>query len=152
MSIDYRAIRDALVSVAQASGRFDGVNSHEPKRAPGTGLWCFVFRQAVTPVRSGGLNRTTVRLAWTMQVRCDMLREPQDDIDIDVSEASDILLSELSSNFTLDIQGVRMVDLLGAYGDPLGAQDGYLLQDDVLYRISNITVPLIINNAFTQAA
>lgn len=150
MAILYADIRDALVSVAQAAGYFDMVNSHEPKAAPGSGLYCHVFTESLTPIRSGGLNSTTVRLVWNMQVRCNMKREPMDDIDIDCAQAADALLAGITGNFSLDITGVRQVDLLGAYGDPLGWEAGYIDQDSVLYRAYNVRVPVIVDDAFSQ--
>lgn len=152
MAIDYAAIRDALVSVAQASGYFDAVNAHEPKSAPGTGLYCHVFTAGLTPIRAGGLNSTTVRLQWTMQVRCSMTREPEDGIDVDCAQAADALLADLSGNFNLEISGVRHVDLLGAYGDPLMWVAGYVEQDSVVYRVYDVQVPIIVDSAFSQAA
>ena len=44
------------------------------------------------------------------------------------------------------------VDLLGMAGSPLGAQAGYINQDGALYRVMTITLPLLITDAWTQAA
>lgn len=152
MTIPYSDIRDALVSLGQSGGFYDSVNSHEPRSAPGSGLSLHVFTDSLIPIRAGGLNSTSVRLAWNMQTRCNMTREPMDDIDLDCAKAADWLLAELSGDFDLDITGVRHVDLLGAYGDPLGWTAGYIDQDSVLYRAYNLLVPVIIDNAFSQGA
>lgn len=152
MAIDYGAIRDALISVAQASGHFDDVNGHEPKSAPGSGLYCHVFASSLSPVRAGGLNSTSVRLVWNMQVRCSMKREPEDSIDIDCAEAAHALLADLSGDFDMDVTGVRCIDLLGAFGEPLGWMAGYIEQDSVIYRIFDVQVPVIVNDALSQGA
>lgn len=152
MAIDYVAIRDALVSVAQSAGHFDAVNSHEPKVSPGSGLYCHVFANGLTPIRAGGLNTTSARLTWIMQVRCSMKREPMDDVDTDCAVAAHTLLAGLSENFGMDIVGVRNIDLLGAHGEALGWRAGYINQDSLIFRVYDVTVPVIVNDAFSQVA
>ncbi|KKL71856.1 hypothetical protein LCGC14_2090690, partial [marine sediment metagenome] len=44
------------------------------------------------------------------------------------------------------------VDLLGMAGEPLRARAGYITQDKTLYRVMDITLPLLIANAWVQAA
>jgi hypothetical protein len=46
---------------------------------------------------------------------------------------------------------VKCVDLLGMAGTPLGAEAGYMQQDSVWFRIADITVPVIVNDAFAQS-
>ncbi len=152
MAIDYTAIRDALVSAAQLAGVFDAVEGHEPKNAPGRGLTCFVFYAGKRTVQRGGLKSTTVRLNWTVQARCSMTREPQDAIDIDLLGAVDAVYRELHTNFTLDISGVRAVDLLGAEGDPLLDVAGYIDQDGHKFRVIEIFVGIVVNDAWEQVA
>lgn len=150
MTVDYGAIRDALVSLAQSTGDFDAVQGHEPKNAPGIGLFASVRSASVTAIRAGGLNSTSVRLAWVIEVRCNMTREPQDSIDIDCLAAVDRICAEINGDFDLDIEGVRNIDVLGAYGDPLMVEAGYVEHDSTMYRIFDITVPVIVNDAWTQ--
>jgi len=83
-------------------------------------------------------------------VYLNMLQEPQDAIDTNIMTAVDALMAAYSSDF--DLGGlVRNVDLLGAHGDPLAADAGYLEQDKRLYRVVVISLPLICNDLYTQA-
>lgn len=152
MAIDYQAITDELVSVAQRTGLFDSVNAHEPKNAPGKGVHCNVLYMGKRPTLRSGLRKTSVVARWAIQCEVDMLREPQDDIDIDICLAADAIWSALTGNFTLDVAGVRSIDLLGSDGDAMTDEAGYITRDNNMkYRVVVITVPVIINDAFTQA-
>ena len=43
------------------------------------------------------------------------------------------------------------IDLLGAYGQKLSAQAGYITIDSHMYRIMTLTIPCVINDLWTQA-
>lgn len=157
MAVDYRAIRDALADAAHATGYFDQVVTHEPKSAPGKGLFCAIIAGGIAPTLSSGLSSTSAVLRMTAQVRCSMLREPQDDIDLDILEALDTLAAALSGDFDLDVPGVRGIDLLGSMGSPsagtgagLAAEFGYIDQDNHMYRVGELNIPIIINDVWGQ--
>lgn len=153
MTLSVDAITDALVSHAQSTGLFETVNKHEFKNAPANGgLHGNVWFQSLQPAAGkSGLAATTVRLEFRFRLYGSMLQEPQDDIDSDMVEALDQLLAAYSADFTLDGL-VREVDLLGEAGVPLGAESGYLTIGSSMMRVIDITIPLIINDAWTQVA
>ena len=132
-------------------GIFDVVAGHEPKNAPGNGLAFSLHWAGARPhPRQSGLASTTVVVTWVARVWLNMLTEPQDDIDPLVLDATDRLCAAYSGDFTLG-GTVRDVDLLGQAGTPLSAQGGYLKIDSATYRTSDITLPLIVNDVWTQA-
>lgn len=149
MTLNAAGILAAAVSHAQASGCFERVNGHEPKNAPGNGLTAAVWVEALTPVRTSGLNSTSVLV--TLNVRCysNMLQEPQDAIDPNLLTAVDALMAAYSGDFELG-GTARHVDLLGAYSPGLSAKAGYLQQDGATYRVMTITVPLVLNDLWNQ--
>lgn len=151
MSLGVTGILDAVVSHALATGLFDAVNAYEPKAAPGSGLTAAIWIQSLDPVRGSGLASTTVRIGLTVRLYTNMLSDPQDAIDPYVTGATDVLMAAYSNDF--DLGGtVRNVDLLGQAGEPLHAQAGYLEQDRTMYRVMDITLPLIVNDVWGQAA
>jgi hypothetical protein len=149
MAVDYRAIRDALVSAALSTGHYERVAAHEPKNAPGNGLTCAVWSAGWRPARSG-LASTSLRLLWTVQTRCSMQRAPLDEIDLDCLAANDAVAAALSSDVDLGVAGVRMVDLLGAEGEPMKTDTGHVDHDGHWYRVFELAVPVIINDVFSQ--
>jgi hypothetical protein len=151
VTVDIAGILNQVVSHAMASGLFERVNAHEPKSAPGNGLSAAVWVDTIGPVRSSGLAATSGRLALMVRVYTSMLAEPADAVDPNLVAAVDALLAAYSADF--DLGGtVRCVDLLGQAGEPLSARAGYLQQDNRLYRVMTITLPLIVNDLWTQGA
>jgi len=146
----FPAILDALVSEAQALGVFDRVNAHEPKNKPGTKMTAAVWLRTVAPVRSSGLSATSGLLTFTVRIYTPATSLPADAIDPKVYDTLAQLLNTYSGDFTLG--GVaRNVDLLGMAGTPLSAQTGYLEIDGQMFRIADITVPVVVNDLFDQA-
>jgi hypothetical protein len=152
MAFDYAGLVDKAVSRAKSLGLFETVNAHEPKNAPGSGLRAAVWVQALEPITASGLAATSARVEINTRIYTNMLREPPDAIDPEMLAAADALIAAYSSNFDLDLAGVRGVDLLGAYGKPLSAQAGYLNQDGKLYRVITVVLPVIVNDLWPQSA
>lgn len=151
-TIDATGVLGAVASHALATGRFERVNQHEPKNAPGKGLTVAVWANNVAPAAvASGLDATTAYIEFNIRIYTDMLMEPQDAIDPRVLEAVDALLTAYSGDFTLGGR-VRNVDLLGAHGPGLRAQAGYLDINKTMYRVMTITLPIIVNDAWEQVA
>lgn len=143
---------DAIVSHAMSTGYFSRVNKHEPKSAPPDGLTGAVWFNSIDPLRANSsLYQTSVRLAVTVRIYIGMIEEPQDGIDDQVMECVDTLMEAYTGDFTLDGL-IREIDLLGQHGPPLSCLTGYLTIDKKMMRIADITVPLIINDAWVQTA
>lgn len=151
MALGTRGLIDTVSSYASASGYFDSVQTHEPKSAPGTGLTFAVWLSEISPARTSGLAATSVRLELTGRIYKPFLSEPEDLIDPALADAVDALLEALSGDFDLG-GAARNVDLLGAHGVPLGARAGYQKVDSTVYRVIDITVPIIVNDAWSQNA
>jgi hypothetical protein len=149
--MDLSAILSAIESHALRLGVFETVNTHELKSAPGTGLRCEIWNQSGGPaLRGSGLQQTSAVLLWQIRVRTNMLAEPQDRIDPEVMGAVDLLITAYSAGFTLGGL-VRNVDLLGAAGQGgLRWQAGYLRQDQGVYRVMDVYLPTVVNDAWPQ--
>ena len=143
-------IFDAVVSDAQASGYFDKVNLHEPKRKPGTRLTAAIWVQTIDPIAlASGLDCTSARVVFSLRIYSNMLKEPQDMIDPQVTKATSNLMRRYHDDF--DFGGaIRNVDLLGAFGVALSAQAGYLEIDNAMFRIMDIRIPCIVNDVWPQ--
>jgi hypothetical protein len=151
MPLDVIALFTAMQDHALQSGMFEKVNGHEPKRAPGNGLTAAVWSQTIGPLpRGSGLAQTTGLLTFYLRIFQNMLREPQDSIDPAVLGAVDYMMAAYSADFTLGGL-VKSVDLVGHSGTVLSAQAGYVNQDNKLFRVMTITVPLVINDIWSQS-
>lgn len=145
MTINFVTVQDKIVSHALAAGVFDRVNAHEPKIPPGAGITCAVWVERVEPATSG-LNCTSARITFTVRLYTSMLAEPQDMIDPNLVGALDVLLTAYSGDFELD-GNVRNIELMS-----VTAQAGYVNQNDKLFRVYTITLPVIVNDVWNQVA
>ncbi len=152
MAIDSRGILGELTTFAQESGLFDTVTNAEPKSAPGrTGVSCSMWLVDYQPVVSSGLNSLSVRLEVQARIYTSMLQQPVDEIDMRVLDACDALFSSLAGRFELSGRA-RYIDFLGSEGERLRAVAGYLNQDGTLFRVMDIFIPIIINDAYSLTA
>lgn len=152
MAINSQDLIDRIASHAMTTGYFDRVNQHEPKSKPGRGLTCAVWIDRIEPARGrSGLAATDARVTFNVRVYTNMLQEPQDMIDPSVMIAADALFEAYSGDFDLGSES-RFIDLLGmTQGHPLQCQSGYINIDNFVYRVLTLTVPVIVENAWTQA-
>lgn len=148
--IEVEAIIDAAVSHAMALGVFAQVNQHEPKSPPPDGLTAGVWVDSLAPARGrSGLQATSALLVLNVRIYSNMLQTPMDEIDPRVAMALDALIGAYTADFSLD--GLVWVDLLGAYGVPLSARNGYVTIDKSMYRVCDISLPLVCDDAWEQA-
>lgn len=150
MSLGTNAILNAVVSHAQGLGVFNQVNTHEYKSAPGKGLYCEIWAETIAPARSG-LAITSATLTLNVRVRSDMIAEPQDAIDPAIIDAVDLLMDAYTGDFDLG-GNARNIDLLAGSTPGLRADAGYLNQDNKIFRIMTITLPVIVNDVWNQEA
>lgn len=144
-------IFDAVVSDIQASGYFDAVNEHEPKRKPGYGLTAAVWVQQIRAIpAASGLASTSAAIVFLVRLYQNFLSKPEDAIDRNMTKAVSNLLRRYHDDF--DFAGaIRNVDLLGTHtGQPLGGEAGYLEIDQKWYRVYTLAVPCIVNDVWPQ--
>ncbi|MET8475431.1 hypothetical protein ABZY90_19555 [Streptomyces sp. NPDC006422] len=152
MTLDINAPRDALTSHAQALGLFGQVLKREPISAPGSGLTYAVWVGALDPLpEASGLASTTVRVSFFGRLYLPADTEPMDGVDVQLTQAAGALMGAYSGDYTLG-GSVRNIDLLGEFGEVMGARFGYLDIGSTTYRIATLTIPTVINDAFGQAA
>jgi len=152
MAIQSQDLIDRIASHAMSLAMFDRVNQHEPKNKPGRGLTCAVWIDRIEPARGrSGLTATDARVVFNVRVYTNMLQQPQDAIDPNVMIAMDALFEAYTGDFQLGDES-RFIDVLGmTQGHPLFAQSGYINIDNMVYRVLTATVPVIVQNAWTQA-
>jgi hypothetical protein len=149
---DFEALRDAIVSHAQAMGHFDRVQEWEPKSAPGTGLTCSIFFNRMGPVQSSGLNSTSAVVEFYARTMMSMLSEPQEKTDLVMAAAALELTRRISADFTLDGLVRNVILLPGSPdGEPLRTEAGYVNIDGKMQRALMTYVPCVVNDVWSQS-
>jgi hypothetical protein len=147
-----KSVFDQVQGLILKTGLFARVNTSEPASAPVDGPHCAVYVRGVGPVPDqSGLASTSgvVFLFARLYLKGD--QEPRDMIDPSIVAATDTIMGDLSADFTLG-GTVGAVDLLGGLtGTPLSAEAGWIEQDGTRFRTMDITIPVLIHDAWPQA-
>lgn len=152
MALDIRGINNALLTHAKSTGAISTTVGYEPKSAPGlTGITCGIWFSEMEPYPGGsGLDSTTAVLTMMARLYRGFITKPEGDIDIKLMEAAHVLITRLSSDFTLG-GIVRNIDLLGeATSGGLRPEFGYVDLDNKKFRVVDITIPMIVNDVWDQ--
>lgn len=146
------AVYASAVSVAKGLGPFETVIQHEPKSKPVSLPALAVWTQRIVPVAAvSGLASTSGRLSLRARIYLNWLGKPEDKIDPELVRLTSLLLGAYSGGFTFGGE-VMEIDLLGAYGESLSADAGYIEHDGSLYRVMEINLPVVIDDLWTQEA
>lgn len=150
MTLNIEGLTNAVVSHAMALGVFERVNSAPPANAPGNGLTYACWADRIRPSRSSGLSATSANVMFMARLYKPVESLPQDELDPDLVRALDVLLAAYCGDF--DLGGlIRCVDIRGMDGTPLDVNAGWARFDEgPVYRVLDITLPLIINDAWEE--
>ena len=148
MSLDTKAILAKLATIGKASGLFVKVDKFEPRGQPGNGVTLFLISGPMRPITSSGLNNVSVRWQIDGRVYTPLNYEPASELDAVLTAAAAKYLEALCAQFTLGGL-VRCVDVFGSDGEPLSATPGYIEQNDKVYRVITLEIPLLINQQWT---
>lgn len=148
------ALFNEVRDTAGQLGVFQRVNGHEPVSPPGAQLSFSFWLADIKGVTSSGMAAISGVVTLTGRVYKSALAanaKEFDAIDPAILTATCDLLAAFSNGFTLG-GTVRAVDLLGMHGAPLSAQAAYVPMEDKRYRVTEVTIPVIINDLWTEAA
>jgi hypothetical protein len=155
MAIGIAGLIDAITSHASRSGYFAQVQGFEPKSMPGGGpgpdLLYAVFLSNLSPARAAsGLAAATARVELTGRIYKPFMSQPEDLIDPNLAEAGDALFEAYVGDFELG-GTARNIDVFGTHGGGLSARAGYQTVDKSVYRVLDITIPIIVNDAWQES-
>lgn len=146
------SVLDILISDAQLLGIFEHVNQFESTSSPGTGLTAeIVWMLGPTPMANrSGLTSTSARVVYGMRIMVPFKNTPKESLDPILTNAVDLYINSLHGELALaDAQG-SFIDVFGMGGIPIDAQGGYLTLDQTTYRVGTVTIPVIMENVWTQ--
>jgi hypothetical protein len=156
MALDQAAISavySTVLSHVSATGQYGAVNGHEPKStppvgAPTAGVWAAYLGPAV----GSGLAVTSALLVVQVRTYSPMLaqtREAADAMDPRLLTACSAVIGALAADLDLGGQA-RCVDVRGMSGRRMEAQAGYVEMSGKLQRILDLSVPILINDAWVE--
>lgn len=150
MAFDFQALIDAVASDALETGVFDAVNTHEPKTPPGNGMTCSIWAADIHPVTSSGLGAVSYLVVLTARIQTPTVQQNPDQIDPLIMTATGTLMVQFAGGFTLG-GTVREIDLIGQHSSGLSAKPGYITPNNIVYRVMDVSVPIIVNDLLVEA-
>lgn len=153
--LDALGIFNAVISHAARTGLFETVRGADSMSAQANGIHFEAFCGPISPIRASGLNSTSARVIIMARIQIGLLRQPQEGIETDLLYTTDRMIAEYTGNFQLALgntpmTNVREVDVLGEFGVALEGRPGYVTQDNHVYRVCDITLPIICNDLWPQ--
>lgn len=147
--LDCKTLMDEVVSYAMQLGVFSSVNKHEPVDNAGTYTASVIVNDIAPAPRASGLTATSARVEFLLRIYVSTITAQLDEVDPNIAEAVSLVLNAFSGGFSLG-NTVREVDLLGAHGKPLAAKGAYVNLSGVLFRVMDITIPLVVDDVWSQ--
>jgi len=151
MAFDIKNTLHAVETYVQNLGLFSSVQIGEPKQALGQGFHAAIFMQSVSigMVYLGGETRESHVVQ--LRVHKDMLAEytdPQNNLESEMASVVSKLMENLLGDTDLE-SSVMSIDAGGMDGTSMSATYGYIEIGGQMYRVADITVPLIVNGSAT---
>lgn len=135
---------------AKNLGSFEVARLGEFKSAPPNALCFAVWAQRLGSAPMGsGLAATTALMRCTARIYFPLTHRPEDEIETKVLGAADGYLGRLNGDLTLG-NTVRNIDVLAEMGDQPTWEFGHVNIDNKLYRIADLPIGVIFNDAWEQ--
>ena len=151
MAFDASNTLDAVAGHLLASGYLRDVMIGEPKSPPsGDQLTASVFLNSIS-VAEVTLGTTIESHVLTLRIFRNMLAEPTNTMEKEFAKAVSSILSDIIGEFDLG-GSVRSIDVAGIYGSSIAVNYGYLDLGGTMFRIADITLPLIVDDSATTTA
>lgn len=151
MAFDISNSLYAVKTYVQDLGLFQSVQIGEPKQTLGQGFHASVFMESVgvTAIYIGGDTREShvVNLRIYKNMLSDQ-SDPQNSLEIDMAVTVSKLMGNILGDTDLE-SSIMSIDAAGMDGGGMGADYGYADVGGTLYRIADITIPLIVNGSAT---
>tara|TARA_Y100000310_G_scaffold344496_1_gene457567 strand:+ start:1473 stop:1925 length:453 start_codon:yes stop_codon:yes gene_type:complete len=150
MAFSIRATLQAMQSFLSAGGYSGAAVIGEPKSPPTERLTASIFMASMS-VAELTLTKTRELHVVTVRLYINMMMEPTEDIEGEMADAIQLFGEQLLGDFDLGAT-IQNIDAGGIFGTALSATWGFLDLGGTMYRIADITVPLIVNDSATTTA
>ena len=151
MAFDASNTLDAVAGHLLASGYLRDVMIGEPKSPPnGDQLTASVFLRSIN-VAEVTLGTTIESHVLMLRVFRNMLAEPTESMEKEFAKAISSILSDIIGEFDLG-GSIRSIDIAGMYGASVSVNYGYMDLGGTMFRIADITLPLIVDDSATTTA
>ncbi|HLA18302.1 MAG TPA: hypothetical protein VJ253_03185 [Dehalococcoidia bacterium] len=139
MVVRLKPVLQLLQGYLAASGHFASTSIGEPKDAPGNTHGAVMLAAYSIPATT--LNRTIERREVSIRVYINAMREPVEEIEFDLDTIVGDIMEDLCGDFSLG-GTVRNIDATAVV-----TRFGYQTISGMMYRLADITLPLIVDDS-----
>jgi hypothetical protein len=138
-------------SYVDSGGYFKSSQIGEPKNPPTQALHAAVFMGEVSQIMVFAGGETRERHTVTVRVYDNAFAEPAEDVELEMARAVNALVNDIVGDADLGAT-IMSVDVAGMHGAPLSVRWGHVDVGGTMFRIADITLPLIVDGNATVAA
>ena len=143
-------IQNQVLTHCQQIGVFDNVLTEEPDSLQAGTTTASIVLDSIKPdPKTSGLAQTNAIIVFKIGIWQNSTVHPHFGVPQETMLAAETLIESLHTSLTLN-NDVMTVDLFGWSSTGLDVQTGYAPFDEGIYRIVEITVPIIVNDVWTQ--
>ena len=150
VAFNIKSSLQAISSYIQASGYVQKSTIGEPESPPTERLAASVY-MGNTAIVSLTLNTTIEVHTVIVRFYMDMLREPTEQIEFKLAEVVSGIFNDLLGEYDLGAT-IRNIDAAGSHGTSLGAVWGYTDVGGKMFRVVDLSIPLLVDDSATLAA
>ena len=137
---------DVIRSDLLKTNYFSDVLIGEPKSPPADEKYkVYIWMDSIAVV-STTLNKTIEIYTLTVRVHSGLFQEPVSQIESDMAEVQSKVSEALFANYSLDNE-IRNIDIAGQYGQGYRTDWGHVDLGGKLFRIADITLPLLVDDS-----
>lgn len=147
MAFDITNTLRKVESFLAGSGYFSNTGIGEPSSPPdqlSAHIWMTSVDTPEIPLDGGDIQHHVVMV----RIYKPAFEDPTEDIELELSNTLSQLLSDILGDADLGAT-VRHVDAGGIYGTTLAAQWGHLDQNGRIYRVVDVSLPLVVDGSST---
>ena len=137
---------DVIRSELMTTNHFSAVEIGEPKSPPADAKITVHLWMSSISVVALTLSKTIEVYVITVRVMSGMFQEPEALIETQMAEVVSRVSEELFANFSLDNK-IRHIDIGGIYGVNYRADWGHADISGKLFRVADITLPLVVDDS-----
>tara|TARA_Y100000310_G_scaffold50965_1_gene47025 strand:- start:2057 stop:2512 length:456 start_codon:yes stop_codon:yes gene_type:complete len=151
MAFNLTATLNALLTHLAGAGHFEQVQIGEPKSPPSTtGLTGAIF------IANLVTNDITFQLGievHTVTIRCylNMMHEPHKDIELKLAGAISKIITDLLGDWNLST-AIKHIDSGAEFSSGIDVGFSYLDVGGTMFRVADITVPMVVDSAVALTA
>lgn len=150
MAFLIKATLDALRSYLAAEGWFGSVTIGEPKAPPSSERMAAALFMANISTIPITLARSMELHGVTLRIYRNTLNDPEEQVETDLADAMSKFMTDIEGDWQLG-GAIHHIDTSGAISSGVSGTWGYLDVGGTMFRVIDVSLPLVVDTAVVMA-